>query len=97
MSDRRNGNVPRDSSFPDDFRGSDRFFETAIFLATFLFLEASVFPATAASLMSFFLLAERSMGPQPILCRAAPLCIAMCSVLSLLISYCGSSALAWCV
>ena len=31
------------------------------------------------------------------LVSADPLCIAMWSVLSLLISYCGSSALAWCV
>lgn len=29
-----------------------------------------------------------------ILCRAEPLCMAMCSVLSLLISYCGSVAVA---
>lgn len=81
--------------FLTTFVAAAAFFETAIFLTTFLFLEAFVFPATAASLMSFFLLDERNMGSQLILCSAAPLCIAMCSVLSLLISYCGSSALAW--
>src|SRR5688572_9923847 len=34
---------------------------------------------------------------QSTLCSAEPLCMATCSVLSLLISYCGSSLLAWCV